>query len=104
MRLIDGRRSFDSGRSLLDNLNSITDSLISAEKKQSDRSGVVDYAMETWEGGNPADPISAAVAIGLTPEEKLRGEELLEISVGVSKRLLALRSTAMIKCKNTWRH
>lgn len=77
-RLITSQRSFDPGRTLLDNLNSITDSLISAEKKHSDRSGVVDYVEQADEDDNPSDPISTAVAAALTPEEKLRGGELLE--------------------------
>jgi len=78
LRLINGRRAFDPSRPLLDNLNSVTDSLISAEKKRSDRSGIVDYTKETDEEGNPSDPISTAVAIALTPDEKLRGDELRE--------------------------
>jgi len=79
MRLMDGRRTFDPSRSLLENLNSVTDSLISAEKKRSDRSGIVDYTEETDEDGNPTDPISiAAEEIALTPDEKLRGDELRE--------------------------
>lgn len=77
-RLINGRRTFDPSRPLLDNLNSITDSLISAEKKRSDRSGIVDYVDEADEEGNPADPISKAVAVALTPDEKLRRVELRE--------------------------
>ncbi len=78
LRLINGRRAFDPSRALLDNLNSITDSLISAEKKRSDRSGVVDYVEEADEEGNPSDPISTAVAVALTPDERLRGDELRE--------------------------
>ena len=77
-RLITGQRSFDPGRPLLDNLNSITDSLISAEKKRSDRSGIVDYVDESDEEGNPSDPISKAMELALTPEEELRGNELRE--------------------------
>jgi DNA-directed RNA polymerase specialized sigma24 family protein len=79
VRLMDGRRRFDASRSLLDNLNSVTDSLISAEKKRADRSGIVDYAEETDHHGDPIDPISTAVEeIALTPDEKLRGDELRE--------------------------
>jgi len=37
LRLITGQRTFYPNRPLLDSLNSITDSLISAEKKHSDR-------------------------------------------------------------------
>ena len=78
IRLMDGRRTFDGSRSLLDNLNSVTDSLISSEKKRSDRSDIVDYAEKNDDEGNPTDPISTAAEIALTPDEKLRGEELRE--------------------------
>jgi DNA-directed RNA polymerase specialized sigma24 family protein len=78
IRLMDGRRTFDGSRSLLDNLNSVTDSLISSEKKRSDRSGIVDYTEKDDDEGNPTDPISTAAEIALTPDEKLRGEELRE--------------------------
>ena len=74
-RLIDGRRTFDPSRSLLENLNSITDSLISAEKKHSDRSGIVDYVEESDDAGQRTDPISTAVDVGLLPDEKLRQTE-----------------------------
>lgn len=77
-RLITGRRAFNATRQLLDNLNSITDSLISAAKKSSDRTGIVDYAEDADEEGNPTDPISTALATDLTPDEKLRGDELRE--------------------------
>ena len=77
-RLIVGQRAFDSSRPLLENLNSVTDSLISSDKKSSDRSGVVDYIEGADDEGNPSDPISMAAALALTPEEKLRGDELRE--------------------------
>lgn len=77
-RLLVGQRAFDPSRPLIENLNSITDSLISAEKKSSDRSGIVDYIEHADEEGNPSDPISMAVALAPTPEEMLRGDELRE--------------------------
>jgi DNA-directed RNA polymerase specialized sigma24 family protein len=76
LRLVDGRRTFDPNRSLFENLNSITDSLISAEKKRSDRSGIVDYLEATDDVGNPTDPISSAAAVELTPDQRLRRDEL----------------------------
>jgi DNA-directed RNA polymerase specialized sigma24 family protein len=75
-RLIDGRRTFDPNRSLLENLNSITDSLISAEKKHSDRTGIVDHLDETDDAGERTDPISTTADVELTPDEKLREKEL----------------------------
>lgn len=74
-RLIDGRRTFDPNRSLLENLNSITDSLISAEKKHSDRTGIVDYVEEFDDAGQGTDPISVAVDVEPLPDEKLRENE-----------------------------
>jgi DNA-directed RNA polymerase specialized sigma24 family protein len=77
LRLIDGRRTFDPSRALLDNLNSITDSLISAEKKLSDRSSIIDFTGETDEG-DQSDPIAKAAAMAPTPAEKLCGDELVK--------------------------
>ena len=79
LRLIDGRRTFDASRTLLENLNSITDSLISAEKKHSDRSGVVDY-LETSEEpeGGATDPISSKSTPEPSPDVELRQKELLQ--------------------------
>src|SRR5438093_11783494 len=56
LRLIDGRRTFDANRSLLENLNSVIDSLVSADKKHSDRTGVVDIIQENEQIGEPNDP------------------------------------------------
>jgi DNA-directed RNA polymerase specialized sigma24 family protein len=78
LRLVDGRRAFDPNRSLLENLNSITDSIISAEKKRSDKSGIVDYLEDTNDAGNPTDPISTAAVVELTPDERLQRQELRE--------------------------
>jgi hypothetical protein len=77
-RLIEGKRQYDSDKTLLDNLNSVTDSLIWSAKKQSDKTGIVDYATIEDEGGEPIDPISTAKSFELTPEEKLQHDELLE--------------------------
>jgi DNA-directed RNA polymerase specialized sigma24 family protein len=78
MRLVDDRRTFDANRSLLENLNSITDSIISAEKKRSDRSGIVDFLEETGELSERKDPISTAVDVEAAPDKKLRETEFRE--------------------------
>lgn len=75
-RLIDGRRAFDATRTLLDNLNSVSDSLIWSEKKSSDRGGIVDYAEEHDAEGNSADPISLTADRGPSPDEQLKEAEL----------------------------
>lgn len=77
-RLLEGRRTYDASKPLLENLNSITDSLIWAAKKQSDATGIVDYAETEDDQGEPIDPISSAQGYELTPDEKIRHAELLE--------------------------
>src|SRR5207302_3787473 len=77
-RLIEGKRRYDAGKTLLENLNSITDSLIWSAKKQSDTAGIVDYAQIEDEDGKVIDPISTAKSFELTPDEKLKHAELLE--------------------------
>lgn len=78
LRLLDGRRAFDAGRTLLDNLNSITDSIISAEKKHSDRSGIVDVSEEVDETSAQKDPISTAPDVRPTADKQLLENELRE--------------------------
>jgi hypothetical protein len=79
LRLIDERRTFDASRTLLENLNSITDSLISAGKKHSDRSGMVDF-LETSgnQEGGATDPISRKSTSELSPDVELREAEFLQ--------------------------
>lgn len=60
-RLCDGTRTFNAKRTLLENLNSITDSLIWSDKKSSDRSELMDYRDSKNEDGKATDPISKAV-------------------------------------------
>jgi DNA-directed RNA polymerase specialized sigma24 family protein len=79
LRLIDGRRTFDPSRTLLENLNSITDSLISSEKKHSDRTGIVDYLETTGEEESGAtDPITSKATTEPPPDMQLRQKEILE--------------------------
>jgi len=77
-KLLEGKRTYDSSRDLLANLNSITDSLIWSEKKSSDRTGIVDYGEASDEDGEESDPISTAQGIELTASEKLFRNELRE--------------------------
>jgi DNA-directed RNA polymerase specialized sigma24 family protein len=62
LRLCNGKRAYDPRRSLLENLNSITDSLISTEKKASDRTPLVDHIDQKNGEESPKDPISLAAS------------------------------------------
>jgi hypothetical protein len=77
-RLCGGQRAFDASKTLLENINSTTDSLIWSEKKSSDRTGIVDYAETKDEEGSPSDPISRAAGSLEVPGEKLVLDELRE--------------------------
>ena len=77
-RLADGRRTYGASRTVLENLNSITDSLIWAAKKQSDKTGIIDYAATEDGNGDPVDPIATAPDYSLTADEKIKYTELLE--------------------------
>jgi len=77
-RLLHGVRTYDSGRSLLDNLNSTTDSLIWSAKKSSDRTGIVDYVEETDEEGHVSNPITEARSDEFTAAEILAQKEIIE--------------------------
>jgi DNA-directed RNA polymerase specialized sigma24 family protein len=78
LRLIDGRRTFDANRSLLENLNSVIDSLISADKKHSDRTGVIDIIQENEQTGEPNDPVSTARDTKPPADQQVREAEILE--------------------------
>ena len=78
-RFCDGTRKYDSSKCLLDNLNSVIDSLIWSDKKSSDRSGIIDYVDETSEKGSPSDPISTAAATDLSAGEKVVRDETLKV-------------------------
>jgi hypothetical protein len=77
-KLLEGKRTYDSSKDLLANLNSITDSLIWSEKKSSDRTGIVDYGEAPDENGEESDPISTAQGVELTASEELFRNELRE--------------------------
>jgi DNA-directed RNA polymerase specialized sigma24 family protein len=78
LRLVDDRRTFDPNRSLLENLNSITDSLISADKKHSDRTGVVVVIQENEQTGEPKDPVSTAPDAKSPADQQVREAEIGE--------------------------
>jgi hypothetical protein len=61
-RLCDSTRTYNPQKNLLDNLNSITDSLIWSEKKSSDRAGIVDFIDNPDKTESSHDPISKAVS------------------------------------------
>lgn len=61
-RLCDGTRTYNPQKSLIANLNSVTDSLIWSDKKSSDRVGIVDFTENPDESEVPQDPISKAVS------------------------------------------
>ena len=88
-KFLEGTRSYDSDRSLLDNLNSATDSLIWSEKKSSDRVPLVDYAKETTEEGIPIDPLSTAVDPSPSPSQEVIGAEVLQAQKNHFQNLLA---------------
>lgn len=75
-RLCDATRTYHPSKSLLENLNSITDSLIWSAKKSSDRSGIVDFLDEVSEGGTLTGPISTAVAPTLSADKELLRNEI----------------------------
>jgi hypothetical protein len=77
-RLVNGKRAYTTSKTLLENLNSITDSLIWSAKKKSDKTGLVDYADVEDENSTPSDPISTAEGYELTADEKVKHAELLE--------------------------
>jgi hypothetical protein len=56
-RLCAGKRAYDSDRTLLENLNSVTDSLIWSAKKTSDGTGIIDFAPP--DGAGLPDPLAS---------------------------------------------
>lgn len=88
-RFCDGTRSYDPAKGLLENLNSVTDSLIWSEKKSSDKTPLVDYAKETNEEGLPVDPISTAIDSSASPSQDLIIKEAAEAQEEHFKTLLA---------------
>ncbi len=77
-RLLEGRRAFNSEKSLLENINSITESLISSAKKSSDRKPLSDYPDPPEEFEEPADPVSTANALQGETGHEVVDAELIE--------------------------
>lgn len=74
-KLLEGVRAYDGERSLLENLNSVTDSLIWSYKKTSDRSPLVDYAISTGEDGRSIDPITTSKETSPAVDESIVSTE-----------------------------
>jgi hypothetical protein len=77
-RLCDGTRNYNQNRSLLENLNSITDSLIWSEKKSSDRTGLKDFSQRPGEPEELVNPILAAACPKDSPDGAMVNEEIIE--------------------------
>ena len=77
-RLCAGKRAYDSDRTLLENLNSVTDSLIWSAKKTSDSTGIVDFAPPPDGVGSLADPLASKPGIEPTAAELLVQTEQCE--------------------------
>jgi hypothetical protein len=75
-RLCEGIRTYDSARTLLQNLNSVTDSIIWSDKKASDLTGVVDFPPKPAGADSLPDPIESALGKNPTPLETLTIDEL----------------------------
>jgi hypothetical protein len=77
-RLCSGTRTYDSNRTLLENLNSVTDSLIWSDKKASDRTGIIDFAPQPEGADKLPDPIESKPGKDATAAEILSNEEKCE--------------------------
>jgi hypothetical protein len=77
-RLCDGTRTYNPQKTLLENLNSVTDSLIWSEKKSSDRVGVVDFAKTPDQADQAPDPISSAVSPQKSADATLLQKEIVD--------------------------
>jgi hypothetical protein len=77
-RLCAGQRTYDSDRSLLENINSVADSLIWSDKKASDRTGITDYALQPGEPDEWSNPLSKKPTSGASPDAALANDETVE--------------------------
>ena len=77
-RLCSGKRTYNPQRSLLDNLNSVTDSIISSEKKASDRTGIIDFTLRPDESDNWPDPLTSKAGNELPADKALIQSEVCE--------------------------
>lgn len=74
-RLCAGTRAYAAHRTLLENLNSVTDSLIWSDKKASDRTGVIDFAPPSEGVDTLPDPIESKPSKDATAVELLSNAE-----------------------------
>jgi len=74
-RLCSGIRTYDSTRTLLENLNSITDSIIWSDKKAADRTGVIDFAPTPAGSEALPDPIESKPANTASAVESISSAE-----------------------------
>ena len=77
-RFIEGVRTYDGTRSLLENLNSAVDSIIWSAKKQNKEDPVLDYRIEYDENGNATDPISTSEDESPSSVESIINEEIAQ--------------------------
>ena len=76
-RLCSGVRTYDSTRTLLENLNSVTDSLIWSDKKSADRTGVIDFPPAPEGAECLPNPIESKAAKTANPAESILSAEYL---------------------------
>lgn len=77
-RLCVGPRTYNPQKSLLDNLNSVTDSLIWSDKKSSDRTGIIDFAQKLDESDEWANPLANKPGNESAADQILTQKELVE--------------------------
>jgi len=77
-RLCEGQRTYNPQKSLLDNLKSITDSLIWSDKKSSDRIGIIDFEQQANETDEWADPLANKSGNELAADQILVQKERVE--------------------------
>mgnify|MGYP003575049858 CR=1 FL=1 len=86
-RLCEGIRKYDPTKTLYENINSATDSLIWSDKKSSDRTGIIDYAETKSDEGPASDPLSTAASPELSASETVLDKELLDAQRGCFKTI-----------------
>jgi len=75
-RLCEGTRAFNAQRGLLENLNSVTDSLIWSDKKSSDRVGIIDFPQLPGESEDWNNPLANKAGNELSADAMLIQNEL----------------------------
>ena len=89
-RLLSGQRSYNPKKSLVENLKSVAESIISSAKKSSDRKPLNEYLDQPEaEGNEPQDPISTAVSQESQGHGKIITDEIKSDLKKVDESLLA---------------